>query len=51
VTIGIGISEILLILILAIIFLEPSEMIKLVQRVLKIISRVRAEFRKFFVGN
>jgi Sec-independent protein translocase protein TatA len=50
VTSGIGLSEILLILMLIVIFIKPSEILKLIQKSLKIMRMARSGFRKFFAG-
>ena len=49
-TSGIGLSEILLILILIIIFVDAKQIVMLVRTSLKVAARIRAEVRTFFAG-
>ena len=45
---GIGFSEILLILVLIVIFVDAKQVPMLIRKSVKIATRVRAEIRKFF---
>jgi len=45
-TSGIGFSEILVILTLTVIFVKPKDIPELLRKALKLIARLRAEFKK-----